>query len=113
LYSPKVISVIGWTTPKAILEAPTKEARIARRHDDARSCKGFRKGFRRGYQCLEVQVSFSNGVPEKGQYRGVSGYPFMALDDHCGPTLHGIRQLARAIVSMNLGFRQQVDKKQR
>ena len=84
--------------PKAILEAPTKKNRIARRHDDARSCKGFRGG----YQCLEVQVSFSNGVPEKGQYRDVSGYPFMALDDHRGPTLHGIRQLARTIVSMNL-----------
>jgi hypothetical protein len=26
----------------------------------------------------------------------------MALDDHCGPTFHGIRQLARTIVSMNL-----------
>jgi hypothetical protein len=25
----------------------------------------------------------------------------MALDDHCGPIFHGIRQLARAIVSMN------------
>ena len=50
---------------------------------------------------IAVQVSFSNGVPEKGNYRGVSGYPFMALDDHCGPIFHGIRQLARAIVSMN------------
>ena len=51
---------------------------------------------------MKVQVSFSDGVPEKGQNRGVSGYPFMALDDHCGPIFHGIRQLARAIVSMNL-----------
>src|SRR5262249_23626361 len=37
---------------KAILEAPTKKIRIARRHDDARSSKGLRGG----YQCLEVQV---------------------------------------------------------
>ena len=51
---------------------------------------------------IAVQVSFSNGVPEKGNYRGVSGYPFMALDDHCGPTFHRIRQLACTIVSMNL-----------
>ena len=51
---------------------------------------------------MEVQVSFSDGVSEKGQCRGVSGNPFMALDDHCGPIFHGIRQLARAIVSMNL-----------
>jgi hypothetical protein len=51
---------------------------------------------------VEVQVSFSDGVPEKGQSRGVSRYPFMPLNDHCSPIFHGIRQLARAIVSMNL-----------
>ena len=50
----------------------------------------------------KVQVSFRDGVPKKGQYRGVSGNPLMALDDHCSPIFHGIRQLAPAIMSMNL-----------
>jgi hypothetical protein len=62
-----------------------------------RSCKGFRGG----YHCRSGQFQ-QRRAPKKAITAGVSGYPFMALDDHCGPIFHGIRQLARAIVSMNL-----------
>jgi hypothetical protein len=75
-----------------------KKLRIARRHEDTRSCKGFR----RDDQCLEIRVGFSDGMPEKGQCRGVSGNPFVAFDDHGGPALYRVRQLARAVVPMNL-----------
>ena len=39
------------------------------------------------------EVSFSDGVPEKGEYCGVSGNPSVPLDDHCGPSFQGIREL--------------------
>jgi hypothetical protein len=40
-------------------------------------------------QCREIQVGFTDSMPEKGQCRGLSGNPFVVLDDHGAGILEG------------------------